>query len=161
MKKIKLNLTVNNKKYSILVDTSKRLLDVLRDDLNLLGVKEGCGVGECGACTVIMNGKAVNSCLVLAGQAQGSTIVTIEGLENERGELHPLQRAFIAAGAVQCGFCTPGMILSSLALLDKNPNPREDEIKEALAGNLCRCTGYKHIVDAVKIAAKNKNLNNA
>ena len=154
MKKIMLNLTVNNREYSLSVDTNKRLLDVLRDDLKLIGVKEGCGIGECGACTVIMDGKIVVSCLVLAGQAQGSRITTIEGLEGKHGELHPLQQAFIDAGAVQCGFCTPGMILSSFELLNENPDPGEDEIKEALSGNLCRCTGYKHIIDAVKLAAK-------
>lgn len=142
---------------------------MLREDLNLMGVKEGCGVGECGACTVILNGKAVNSCLILAGQVQGCEIITIEGLEGENGEpypkgtlhpegnLHPLQQAFIDAGAVQCGFCTPGIILSAFALLAENPNPCEDEIKEALSGNLCRCTGYKQIIEAVKLASKEQS----
>jgi len=147
------------------VDTQTGKVDVLREDINLTGVKEGCGVGECGACTVVLNGRAVNSCLILAGQVQGCEIITIEGLEGENGEpdqegtshpegtLHPLQQAFIDAGAVQCGFCTPGIILSAFALLSENPNPSEDEIKEALSGNLCRCTGYKQIIEAVKLAA--------
>jgi len=147
------------------VDTQTGKVDVLREDINLTGVKEGCGVGECGACTVVLNGRAVNSCLILAGQVQGCEIITIEELEGENGEpdqegtshpegtLHPLQQAFIDAGAVQCGFCTPGIILSAFALLSENPNPSEDEIKEALSGNLCRCTGYKQIIEAVKLAA--------
>ena len=181
MNKIELKFRVNNRDYSINVDGNRRLLDVLREDLNLTGVKEGCGVGECGACTVILNGKAVNSCLILAGQVQGCEIITIEGLEGENGELHqegtlhpkgtlhpegtsypkgtlhPLQQAFIDAGAVQCGFCTPGIILSAFALLAENPNPGEDEIKEALSGNLCRCTGYKQIIEAVKLASKEQS----
>ncbi len=169
MNKIELKLRVNNREHSIIVDGNRRLLDVLREDLNLTGVKEGCGVGECGACTVILNGKAVNSCLILAGQVQGSEIITIEGLGGENGEpypkdtlypvgtLHPLQQAFIDAGAVQCGFCTPGIILSAFALLAENPNPGEDEIKEALSGNLCRCTGYKQIIEAVKLASSEIN----
>lgn len=163
MNKIELKLKVNNRDHSIIVDGNRRLLDVLREDLNLMGVKEGCGVGECGACTVILNGKAVNSCLILAGQVQGCEIITIEGLEGENGEpypkgtLHPLQQAFIDAGAVQCGFCTPGIILSAFALLTENPNPSEDEIKEALSGNLCRCTGYKQIIEAVKLASKEQS----
>lgn len=129
-------------------------MDVLREDLNFTGVKEGCGIGECGACTVLMNGKPVNSCLVLIGQAEGSEVVTIEGLKGKNGELHPLQEAFIEAGAVQCGYCIPGMILSAEALLQNNPHPTEDLIKEAISGNLCRCTGYRQIIDAVKIASK-------
>jgi aerobic-type carbon monoxide dehydrogenase small subunit (CoxS/CutS family) len=128
------------------------LLEVIREKLELTGTKEACSLGECGACTVILDGKAVNSCLVLAVEAKGKEILTIEGLR-QNGELHPLQKAFIDEGAVQCGFCTPGMILSAKALLDKNPDPDEDEIKEALAGNLCRCTGYVKIVKAVKTAA--------
>ncbi len=127
---------------------------MLREDLNFTGVKEGCGIGECGACTVLMNGKPVNSCLVLIGQAEGSEVVTIEGLKGKNGELHPLQEAFIEAGAVQCGYCIPGMILSAEALLQNNPHPTEDLIKEAISGNLCRCTGYRQIIDAVKIASK-------
>ncbi|AZR72585.1 (2Fe-2S)-binding protein [Anoxybacter fermentans] len=154
MKKIKLKFTVNNKPYELEVNPNARLLDVLRDELNLTGTKEGCGVGECGACTVIMNGQAVNSCLVLAGQAQGAKIITIEGVQGENGELHPIQQAFIDKGAVQCGYCTPGMILSAKALLDQNPNPTVEEIKEGISGNLCRCTGYQQIIEAVQEAAK-------
>jgi len=116
-RKIELNIKVNNKDYKLFIASNKRLLDVLRDDLGLTGVKEGCAIGECGACTVIMNGKNVCSCMILAGQAEGSEIITIEGLEGPKGELHPLQEAFMETGAVQCGFCTPGMILSSLTLL--------------------------------------------
>ena len=154
VKKIELNIKVNNKDYKLFIASNKRLLDVLRDDLGLTGVKEGCAIGECGACTVIMNGKNVCSCMILAGQAQGANIITIEGLEGPQGGLHPIQEAFIEAGAVQCGFCTPGMILSSLVLLKNNPNPTKEEIKEAISGNLCRCTGYKQIIDAVQLAAK-------
>lgn len=153
-KKIELNIKVNNKDYKLFIASNKRLLDVLRDDLGLTGVKEGCAIGECGACTVIMNGKNVCSCMVLAGQAEGSEIITIEGLEEPKGELHPLQEAFIETGAVQCGFCTPGMILSSLALLKCNLNPTVKEIKEAISGNFCRCTGYKQIIEAVQLAAE-------
>ena len=125
----------------------------LRDELGLTGAKDACGgEGECGACTVIMNGKAVNSCMVFAGQADGAVIVTIEGL-GKGNELHPLQKAFIETGSIQCGFCTPGVILSAKALLDRVPDPSEAEIKEALAGNLCRCTGYKKMIEAVQLAA--------
>jgi len=153
-KKIELNIKVNNKNYKLFVASNKRLLDVLRDNLGLTGVKEGCAIGECGACTVIMNGKNVCSCMILAGQAEGSEIITIEGLEGPKGELHPLQEAFIETGAVQCGFCTPGMILSSLTLLRRNLNPTVKEIKEAISGNFCRCTGYKQIIEAVQLAAE-------
>ncbi|HEY3424899.1 MAG TPA: (2Fe-2S)-binding protein, partial [Negativicutes bacterium] len=128
------------------------LLDVLREKLRLTGAKEGCGEGECGACTVIMDGKAVNSCMILAFQARGATIITIEGLA-EFGELDILQRAFVNNGAVQCGYCTPGMIMSAKALLLKNPNPSADEIRTAIAGNLCRCTGYLSIIKAIGAAA--------
>ncbi len=153
-KKIELNIKVNNKDYKLFIASNKRLLDVLRDDLGLTGVKEGCAIGECGACTVIMNGKNVCSCMILAGQAEGSEIITIEGLEGPKGELHPLQEAFIETGAVQCGFCTPGIILSSLTLLRRNLNPTVKEIKEAISGNFCRCTGYKQIIEAVQLAAE-------
>jgi len=153
-KKIELNIKVNDKDYKLFIASNKRLLDVLRDDLGLTGVKEGCAIGECGACTVIMNGKNVCSCMILAGQAEGSEIITIEGLEGPKGELHPLQEAFIETGAVQCGFCTPGMILSSLVLLKNNPSPTKEEIKEAISGNFCRCTGYKQIIEAVQLAAE-------
>ena len=154
VKKIELNIKVNNKDYKLFIASNKRLLDVLRDDLGLTGVKEGCAIGECGACTVIMNGKNVCSCMILAGQAEGSEIITIEGLEGPKGELHPLQEAFIETGAVQCGFCTPGIILSSLTLLRHNLNPTVKEIKEAISGNFCRCTGYKQIIEAVQLAAE-------
>ncbi|RKX77845.1 MAG: (2Fe-2S)-binding protein [Spirochaetes bacterium] len=154
MKKIRVSLRVNGRIFTLETDPNRRLIDVLREDLNFTGVKEGCGIGECGACTVLMNGKPVNSCLVLIGQAEGSEVVTIEGLKGKNGELHPLQEAFIEAGAVQCGYCIPGMILSAEALLQNNPHPTEDLIKEAISGNLCRCTGYRQIIDAVKIASK-------
>jgi carbon-monoxide dehydrogenase small subunit len=153
-KKIELNIKVNDKNYKLFVASNKRLLDVLRDNLGLTGVKEGCAIGECGACTVIMNGKNVCSCMILAGQAEGSEITTIEGLEGPKGELHPLQEAFIETGAVQCGFCTPGIILSSLTLLWRNLNPTVKEIKEAISGNFCRCTGYKQVIEAVQLAAE-------
>lgn len=139
---------LNDKRVTIETPPSHRLLDLLREDLKLTGTKEGCGIGECGACTVVMNGRAVNSCLILAGQADGAEIITIEGLA-ENGQLHPLQENFIKSGAVQCGFCTPGMLMSAYALLLENPQPTEAEIKEAIAGNLCRCTGYKQIVTAI------------
>ena len=146
---MKLSFTLNRKRVEVETESQIRLLDLLRDKFNLTGTKEGCSIGECGACTVIMDGKAVNSCLVLVGQCGGAEIITIEGLERD-GKLHPLQENFMLKGAVQCGFCTPGMILSAYALLNENPNPTEEEIKDALAGNLCRCTGYKQIIDAVK-----------
>ncbi len=153
MKTIELTFILNQREVTVSVAPNRRLLDVLREELHLTGTKEGCGIGECGACTVLLNGRPVNSCLILAGQAQGSEITTIEGVETEDGDLHPLQEAFLEEGAVQCGFCTPGMVLSALALLRKNPGPSEDEIKEAISGNLCRCTGYKQIVEAIKAAA--------
>lgn len=153
MNTVEIHLTVNEKHYTVDADPAKRLLDLLREDLHLTGVKEGCGIGECGACTVILNGQTVNSCLVLAGQTEGSEIITIEGIGGKDGALNPLQTAFIEAGAVQCGFCTPGMIVSAYALLKKKPKPSVEEIKEAMSGNLCRCTGYKQIIQAVNIAA--------
>jgi len=158
MDKINLNLTVNQNKYTLNIRPNRRLLDILREDLKFTGVKEGCGVGECGACTVIMDGEIVNSCMILAGQAQNSEILTVEGLEKEKGNLHPLQQAFLDAGAVQCGFCTPGMLMSAYNLLKANPNPDQEEIKEAISGNFCRCTGYKQIIDAIKIAAETINF---
>lgn len=150
---MKIGFTLNSKNVSIEVEQNIRLLDLLRDKFNLTGTKEGCSIGECGACTVIMNGKAVNSCLVLAAQCDGAEIITIEGIEKD-GKLHPLQENFLKSGAIQCGFCTPGMIMSAYALLLENPNPTEEEIKDAIAGNLCRCTGYKQIIDAVEKSAK-------
>lgn len=143
-----LSINVNNKDYRLELDGSMRLLDLLREVLGLTGTKEGCGEGECGACTVIMNGEIVDSCLVLAFQCEGKFITTIEGLEVD-GKLHPVQQAFIEKGAVQCGYCIPGMVLSTKALLDKNENPSEDDIREGLSGNLCRCTGYNKMVEAV------------
>lgn len=157
MKKIEITVTVNGKKRNVSVDSGARLLDVIREDLHLSGTKEGCGIGECGACTVIMNGKTVTSCLVPAAQADGADILTIEGLESLQEGLHPLQEAFIEAGAVQCGFCTPGMILSAYYLLQSVNNPSVQEIKTALSGNLCRCTGYKQIIDAVQLASRKMN----
>lgn len=144
---------VNNKAYEIAVAPNRTLTQVLREDLNLLGTKEGCGIGDCGACTVILDGRPVNSCLVLAVQANGSEIQTIEGVA-EGKKLHPVQQAFVDNGAVQCGFCTPGMVLSAKNLLERNPKPTEMEIREALSGNLCRCTGYQKIVEAVQVASK-------
>jgi carbon-monoxide dehydrogenase small subunit len=141
-------MKVNGDEYTLEVETHRTLLEVIRDDLGLTGTKLGCGGGECGACTVILNGKAVKSCLMLAFDADGKEILTIEGLARE-GELHPLQRAFVEHGAIQCGFCTSGMIMASKALLDENPHPSEQHIKDALAGNLCRCTGYVKILEAV------------
>jgi aerobic carbon-monoxide dehydrogenase small subunit len=152
---IPVELTVNGKTMTAEVAAETRLVDLLRDNFYLTGTKEGCGIGECGACTVLLDGRPVNSCMVLAAQARGRDVLTIEGVRGENGELHPLQNAFIQTGAVQCGFCTPGMIMSALALLRRNPDPAEEEIADALAGNLCRCTGYKQIIDAVKLAAEN------
>ncbi len=148
-----IHMTINNKEYEVAVQPNQTLVDVLRYELRLTGTKKGCGTGDCGSCTVIMDGKPVNSCLVLAVQANGRKITTIEGLESEEG-LHPIQKAFTEKGAIQCGFCSPGMILSSKNLLDRNPRPTEEEIRRAISGNLCRCTGYQKIVDAVKSVIK-------
>lgn len=142
-------LTINGKEYELAVSPNMTLADLLRQELLLTGTKKGCELGECGTCTVIMNGRAVNSCLVLAVQASGKDIITVEGLETEQG-LHPLQEKFIENGAIQCGFCTPGMLLSAKTLLDKNPKPSEQEIRTAISGNLCRCTGYQKIVESIK-----------
>ncbi len=146
---IKIHFTINGKEVSLTTPVNRRLLDVLREDLGLTGTKEGCGIGECGACTVLVDNKAVNSCLILSGQVDGSNIMTIEGLA-KNSTLHPLQENFLKYGAVQCGFCTPGMLMSAYALLNENPHPSEEEIKEAIAGNLCRCTGYKQIIEAIR-----------
>lgn len=152
-----IRMTVNGRQYELEVQPHELLVDVLRQRLGLTGTKVGCREGECGACTVIMNGKPVLSCLILAVQAAGSDILTIEGLaaSTDTTDLHPLQRAFIEEGAIQCGYCTPGMILAAKALLDKNPDPTEDQVRRSLAGNLCRCTGYEAPVKAVLAAAKN------
>ena len=147
-----MTVTINGEIYNIEVEPHKTLLWVLREQLDITGPKECCGIGECGACTVLMDGKSVNSCLVLAIEADGHEIVTIEGLGGPEG-LDPIQQAFIDQGGVQCGFCTPGMIMSAKYLLDNNPNPSEEEIAVALSGNYCRCTGYKNIIEAVKAAA--------
>lgn len=141
--------TVNGEKMQLEVAPKERLLDVLRNQLQLTGAKEGCGVGECGSCTVIVDGRAVHACLMLACQMDGKNILTVEGLKKDN-EPDPLQRAFVEHGAVQCGYCTPGMLMSARALLMKNPHPSLEEIKEALAGNLCRCTGYNRIIKAVE-----------
>ena len=146
------HFTLNGKEISVSVEPFEMLADTLRDRLNLTGTKKGCGQGESGACTVIMDGAAVNSCMVPSAKAEGSCVVTIEGL-GENGKIHPIQQAFVDAGAVQCGFCTPGMILSTKALLDKKPDPTKEEIRIALAGNICRCTGYVKIEQAVELAA--------
>ena len=150
---MKIRFTVNGRKVDREVTAESRLLDLLRDDLHLTGTKEGCGEGECGACTVLIDGKAVNSCLVLAPQADGKDILTVEGLA-KGDKLHPIQRAFVEKGAVQCGFCTPGFIMSTYALLKESPNPSNEEILTALEGNLCRCTGYTKIIEAVHYAAE-------
>ena len=148
-----LTMTVNGGEVTVEIEADELLVDVLRDRLGLIGTKIGCNEGECGACTVIMDGEPVLSCLTPALRAQGRAITTIEGLgDGER--LHPLQKAFVEHGAVQCGYCTPGFIMSAKALLDRNPHPSRDEIKEAIAGNLCRCTGYVKIVEAIESVAK-------
>ena len=152
MKEIK--LTVNGKLHELTIKPWRTLLEVIRDELGLTGTKEGCGIGECGACTVIMNGNAVNSCLVLAAEANGKEILTIEGLA-DGDKLHPIQEAFINHGGMQCGFCTSGMILSSKVLLERNPNPSEEEIRKGISGNFCRCTGYTKVIESIKEASKN------
>lgn len=152
MKKHLLNITVNGQDEELAIKANKTLLEVLREDLGLTGTKEGCSEGVCGACTVLVEGKPVRSCLTLALEVNGRSVTTIEGLCKE-GDLDPIQEAFVSHGAVQCGFCTPGMIMASKALLSENPHPSEDDIKYALAGNFCRCTGYAKIVEAVKAAA--------
>jgi carbon-monoxide dehydrogenase small subunit len=150
--KLVVNYTINRQAYDAYIEPNRTLLEVVRDDLRLTGAKEGCGTGDCGACSMIVDGRLVTSCLMLAPQADGLEITTIEGLA-QNGTLHPVQQAFIEKGAVQCGFCIPGMILAGKALLDRNPRPDEHEIRDAIAGNLCRCTGYTRIVDAIASAA--------
>lgn len=154
--KHQIHLRVNGELYDLLVEPRHTLLMILRDELGLTGTKKGCDSGDCGACTVLMNGKPVNSCLALAVEADRKEIITIEGLARGN-DLHPLQEAFIQSGAIQCGYCTPGMILAAKALLDENPTPSEEEVKRAISGNLCRCTGYVKIVRAIQAAAKIMN----
>jgi aerobic carbon-monoxide dehydrogenase small subunit len=151
--KILVNLEINGECFHVAVSPTAYLIDVLRETIGLLGTKKGCGIGDCGACTVLIDGKPALACLTLAVACAGKDITTIEGI-SKGSELHPVQKAFIDKGAVQCGFCTPGMVLSSKALLDENPRPTREEIKIALAGNLCRCTGYVKIVEAVEHAGK-------
>lgn len=152
MEKRLIQLTVNGEQYDVIAKPNHTLVEVLRDDLELTGTKVGCGEGACGACTVLINGKPVRSCLTLAVEAQGKEIETIEGLASD-GQLHPVQKAFIELGAIQCGFCTPAMILTSKAFLDVNPHPTEEEVRRAISGVVCRCTGYAKIVDAIMAAA--------
>lgn len=149
-----IELDVNGENYRVLVKPHEFLADVLRDKLGLTGTKKACDMGICGSCTVLLDGLAVSSCLVLAVDAEGKTITTIEGLAGAEGELHPIQEAFLDRGAVQCGFCTSGMVMTSKAFLDRNLNPTEVEVRTALAGNICRCTGYAKIVEAVMLAAQ-------
>jgi aerobic-type carbon monoxide dehydrogenase small subunit (CoxS/CutS family) len=151
MKK-KIAFVLNGNEIEVEVEPHWTLLHLLRESLELSGTKPGCGEGECGACTVLVNNKAVNSCIYPVMEVADATVTTIEGMVGSSGELHPIQQAFIERGAVQCGFCTPGMIMASRALLDENPNPTEDEIRHNLAGNLCRCTGYTQIIEAVEAA---------
>lgn len=153
MKKREIEIKINRRLFRLEVDPSTLLLDLLREEMGLTGTKRGCETGYCGCCTVILDGKAIHSCSILAMRAKDQEVLTIEGLEKE-GRLHPLQLAFWELGAAQCGYCTPGMILSAKALLDSNPDTTEDEIKRALSGNLCRCTGYLPIIEAVFHASK-------
>ena len=148
-----IKVKINGKSHEVSVPPWRTLLELIREDLKLTGTKEGCGQGECGSCTVIMGGKTVNSCLVLAMEADGQEILTVEGLA-DGDTLHPVQEAFVEQAGMQCGFCTPGMIMSGKALLDRNPNPSEEDIREGIAGNFCRCTGYTKIIESIAAAAK-------
>lgn len=152
-KSFSITFTLNDKAVSVAVNAKEILIDTLRERFGLTGTKRACGTGDCGACTVILDGKAVRSCILLAATVAGKKVLTIEGLGDEE-HLHPVQQAFIDAGAIQCGYCTPGMILTAKALLDKNPKPSTEEIKEAISGNLCRCTGYTKIINAIEKVAK-------
>ncbi len=154
MKKL-IKLKINGDIYELAIEPHRTLLEVLRENLQLTGTKKSCEIGTCGACTVLMNGNPVLSCLILAFEAEGVDITTIEGI-SEKGSLHPIQESFIKHGAIQCGHCTPGMVMSAKGLLDKNPSPKRDEIKKALAGNFCRCTGYKKIFEAVEAISSPK-----
>ncbi len=149
-----IKIKVNGRDYTFCVSSHMLLVELIRETIGLTGTKQGCKSGECGACTVIMNGKSVLSCMILACDCDGAKIVTIEGLGGDDKELHPIQQAFIEKGAIQCGFCTPGMILSTKYLLDRNPDPSDEEIRIGLAGNICRCTGYQKIFEAVRLAAE-------
>ena len=154
--KQEIELRVNGELFKTQIEPRRTLLEVLRENLGLTGTKESCNKGDCGACTVLVDGKPVLSCLTLAIEIQGKDILTVEGLAGEDGVLHPIQQAFVDHGALQCGFCAPGMIMSAKALLDRNPKPTEEEIKEGISGNLCRCTGYITIIEAIDAAAKSR-----
>ena len=158
MVKVNITLHINGDKYSIAVEPWRTLSEVLREDLNMIGTKIGCETGDCGACTVLINGQSVTSCLSLAVESDGKEITTIEGLSTQGDTLHPIQEAFVEQGAIQCGYCTPGMILSAKYLLNQIPEPTESQIRQALSGNLCRCTGYNLIVKAVMVASKKIKL---
>jgi carbon-monoxide dehydrogenase small subunit len=153
MKKM-ISFELNGDRMEVEIEPHWTLLHLLREELELTGTKSGCESGECGACTVLVNGEAINSCIYPVMEIEGEAVTTIEGIAKRSGELHPLQEAFVEQGAVQCGFCTPGMVMAAKALLDRNPNPTEEEIRHALAGNMCRCTGYVQIVEAVKSASQ-------
>lgn len=155
-KMIPISLSVNKEEYDLRVSPNRTLLEVLREDLELTGTKESCGEGVCGSCTVLCNGLPIRSCLTLAAEVQGAEITTVEGLKLEDGQLDPLQQAFIDHGAVQCGFCTPGVLMSARAFLNENSNPSEADIRKAISGNICRCTGYAKIVEAILDVAKSK-----
>ena len=155
MPKIHLTFTVNGEAHELLIDPRRTLLDVLRNDLDLRGAHRGCDSGDCGACTVLLGGRPVTSCLVLAGDCEGAKVLTVEGVSPD-GQLHPVQRALVEQGGIQCGFCTPGMVMAAIALLDDNPRPTEAEVRLGLAGNLCRCTGYVKIVEALMAAAEDR-----
>ncbi|MGD0074840.1 MAG: (2Fe-2S)-binding protein [Candidatus Binataceae bacterium] len=152
--KVPVQVTVNEKSYRVEIDTRMILADMLRDELRLTGTHIGCGTGSCGACTVMLNGRTVKSCCILAADVDGQEITTVEGLSTGAQQLHPIQEAFVEHQGLQCGYCTPGMVLSTLQLLTDNPNPNEDQIRHGIAGNLCRCTGYQNIVKSIEAAAK-------
>jgi len=158
MPKHLITLTVNDERYEVAVEPRWTLLEMVREELRLTGAKEGCGTGDCGACSMIVDGRPITSCLMLAAQADGRDVVTVEGLATN-GQLHPVQQAFIDTGGVQCGFCTPGMIMAAKSLLDRNSSPTLEEVREGLAGNLCRCTGYTKIYEAVMRAARKAKQN--
>jgi carbon-monoxide dehydrogenase small subunit len=157
MKNVSVSFTLNGDPVTVEVPATWSLLKTLRENFELTGAKEGCGVGECGCCTVMVDGDAVNSCLYPIPEIEGRSVTTVEGIVGKEGTMHPLQKAFLENNAVQCGFCTSGMIMSAKALLDKNPDPKEEEIRASIAGNFCRCTGYVQIVEAIQMAAKKKS----